>query len=151
MIMLSLLQRVKMANVCVNNQMIASIEDGILAFIAFEPDDSNKKIQKMAKKILNYRIFPDHNDKMNKNIMDMSYELLVVPQFTLAANTKSGNRPSFSSAADPIMSKDLFSLFLSMLTQEYPKIHAGQFQANMQVSLINDGPVTFFLKSIKIK
>ncbi len=144
--MLSLLQRVKMANVCVNNQMIASIEDGILAFIAFEPDDSNKKIQKMAKKILNYRIFPDHNDKMNKNIMDMSYELLVVPQFTLAANTKSGNRPSFSSAADPIMSKDLFSLFLSMLTQEYPKIHAGQFQANMQVSLINDGPVTFFLK-----
>ncbi len=144
--MLSLLQRVKMANVCVNNQMIASIEDGILAFIAFEPDDSNKKIQKMAKKILNYRIFPDHNDKMNKNIMDMSYELLVVPQFTLAANTKSGNRPSFSSAADPIMSKDLFSLFLSMLMQEYPKIHAGQFQANMQVSLINDGPVTFFLK-----
>lgn len=144
--MLSLLQRVKMANVCVNNQMIASIEDGILAFIAFEPDDSNKKIQKMAKKILNYRIFPDHNDKMNKNIMDMSYELLVVPQFTLAANTKSGNRPSFSSAADPIMSKDLFSLFLSMLMQEYPKIHAGQFQANMQVSLINNGPVTFFLK-----
>ena len=144
--MLSLLQRVKMANVCVNNQMIASIEDGILAFIAFEPDDSNKKIQKMAKKILNYRIFPDHNDKMNKNIMDMNYELLVVPQFTLAANTKSGSRPSFSSAADPIMSKDLFSLFLSMLTQEYPKIHAGQFQANMQVSLINDGPVTFFLK-----
>lgn len=126
MIMLSLLQRVKMANVCVNNQMIASIEDGILAFIAFEPDDSNKKIQKMAKKILNYRIFPDHNDKMNKNIMDMSYELLVVPQFTLAANTKSGNRPSFSSAADPIMSKDLFSLFLSMLTQEYPKIHASE-------------------------
>ena len=144
--MVSLLQRVKMANVCVNNQIIASIEDGILAFIAFEPDDSNNEIQKMAKKILNYRIFPDHNDKMNKNIMDMSYELLVVPQFTLAANTKSGNRPSFSSAADPIMSKDLFSLFLSMLTQEYPKIHAGQFQANMQVSLINDGPVTFFLK-----
>ena len=144
--MLSLLQRVKMANVCVNNQMIASIEDGILTFIAFEPDDSNKKIQKMAKKILNYRIFPDHNDKMNKNIMDMSYELLVVPQFTLAANTKSGSRPSFSSAADPIMSKDLFALFLNMLTQEYPKIHAGQFQANMQVSLINDGPVTFFLK-----
>ena len=144
--MLSLLQRVKMANVCVNDQMIASIEDGILAFIAFEPDDSSNKLQKMAKKILNYRIFPDHNDKMNKNIMDMSYELLVVPQFTLAANTKSGNRPSFSSAADPIMSKDLFSLFLSMLTQEYPKIHAGQFQANMQVSLINDGPVTFFLK-----
>ena len=144
--MLSLLQRVKMANVCVNNQMIASIEDGILVFIAFEPDDSNNKIQKMAKKILNYRIFPDHNDKMNKNIMDMSYELLVVPQFTLAANTKSGSRPSFSSAADPIMSKDLFALFLNMLTQEYPKIHAGQFQANMQVSLINDGPVTFFLK-----
>ena len=144
--MLSLLQRVKMANVCVNNQMIASIEDGILAFIAFEPDDSSNKLQKMAKKILTYRIFPDHNDKMNKNIMDMSYELLVVPQFTLAANTKSGSRPSFSSAADPIMSKDLFSLFLSMLTQEYPKIHAGQFQANMQVSLINDGPVTFFLE-----
>ena len=86
------------------------------------------------------------HDKMNKNIMDMSYELLVVPQFTLAANTKSGSRPSFSSAADPIMSKDLFALFLNMLTQEYPKIHAGQFQANMQVSLINDGPVTFFLK-----
>ena len=144
--MLSLLQRVKMANVSVNNQMIASIEDGILAFIAFEPDDSSNKLQKMAKKILTYRIFPDHNDKMNKNIMDMSYELLVVPQFTLAANTKSGSRPSFSSAADPIMSKDLFSLFLNMLTQEYPKILAGQFQANMQVSLINNGPVTFFLK-----
>ena len=144
--MLSLLQRVKMANVRVNNQMIASIDDGILGFIAFEPDDSSCKLQKMAKQILTYRIFPDHNDKMNKNIMDMSYELLVVPQFTLAANTKSGSRPSFSSAADPIMSKDLFSLFLNMLTQEYPKILAGQFQANMQVSLINDGPVTFFLK-----
>ena len=144
--MLSLLQRVKMANVCVNNQMIASIEDGILAFIAFEPDDSSNKLQKMAKKILTYRIFPDHNDKMNKNIMDMSYELLIVPQFTLAANTKSGARPSFSSAADPILSKDLFSLFLKILKQDYPKIHAGQFQANMQVSLINDGPVTFFLK-----
>ena len=144
--MLSLLQRVKMANVCVNNQMIASIEDGILAFIAFERDDSSNKLQKMAKKILTYRIFPDHNDKMNKNIMDMSYELLVVPQFTLAANTKSGSRPSFSSAADPILSKDLFSLFLKILKQDYPKIHAGQFQANMQVSLINDGPVTFFLK-----
>ena len=144
--MLSLLQRVKMANVCVNNQMIASIEDGILAFIAFEPDDSSNKLQKMAKKILTYRIFPDHNDKMNKNIMDMSYELLVVPQFTLAANTKSGSRPSFSSAADPILSKDLFSLFLKILKQDYPKIYAGQFQANMQVSLINDGPVTFFLK-----
>ena len=144
--MLSLLQRVKMANVCVNNQVIASIEDGILAFIAFEPDDSDNKLQKMANKILNYRIFPDHNDKMNKNIMDMSYELLVVPQFTLAANTRNGSRPSFSSAADPIMSKDLFSSFLKILKQEYPKIHAGQFQANMQVSLINDGPVTFFLK-----
>ena len=144
--MLSLLQRVKMANVCVNNQMIASIEDGILAFIAFERDDSSNKLQKMAKKILTYRIFPDHNDKMNKNIMDMSYELLIVPQFTLAANTKSGSRPSFSSAADPILSKDLFSFFLKILKQDYPKIHAGQFQANMQVSLINDGPVTFFLK-----
>ncbi len=144
--MLSLLQRVKMANVCVNNQMIASIEDGILAFIAFERDDSSNKLQKMAKKILTYRIFPDHNDKMNKNIMDMSYELLIVPQFTLAANTKSGSRPSFSSAADQILSKDLFSLFLKILKQDYPKIHAGQFQANMQVSLINDGPVTFFLK-----
>ena len=144
--MLSLLQRVKMANVSVNSQMIASIEDGILAFIAFEPDDSKSKIQKMAKKILNYRIFPDHDDKMNRNIMDMNYELLVVPQFTLAANTKSGSRPSFSSAADPILSKDLFSLFLKILKQDYPKIHAGQFQANMQVSLINDGPVTFFLK-----
>ncbi len=144
--MLSLLQRVKMANVCVNNQMIASIEDGVLAFIAFEPYDSKNKLQKMAKKILTYRIFPDHNDKMNKNIMDMSYELLIVPQFTLAANTKSGTRPSFSSAADPILSKDLFSLFLKILKQDYPKIHAGQFQANMQVSLINDGPVTFFLK-----
>ena len=144
--MLSLLQRVKMANVCVNNQMIASIEHGILVFVAFEPDDSSNKLQKMAKKILTYRIFPDHNVKMNKNVMDMSYELLIVPQFTLAANTKSGSRPSFSSAADPILSKDLFSLFLKIMKQDYPKIHAGQFQANMQVSLINDGPVTFFLK-----
>lgn len=144
--MLSLLQRVKMANVCVNNQMIASIEHGILVFVAFEPDDSSNKLKKMAKKILTYRIFPDHNVKMNKNVMDMSYELLIVPQFTLAANTKSGSRPSFSSAADPILSKDLFSLFLKIMKQDYPKIHAGQFQANMQVSLINDGPVTFFLK-----
>ena len=144
--MLSLLQRVKMASVCTNNQMIASIEDGILAFIAFEPNDSSNTLQKMAKKMLAYRIFPDHYDRMNKNILDMNYELLVVPQFTLAANTKSGTRPSFSSAADPILSKDLFSLFLKILKQDYPKIHAGQFQANMQVSLINDGPVTFFLK-----
>ena len=144
--MLSLLQRVKMASVCTNNQMIASIEDGILAFIAFEPNDSSNTLQKMAKKMLAYRIFPDHYDRMNKNILDMNYELLVVPQFTLAANTKSGTRPSFSSAADPILSKDLFSLFLKILKQDYPKIHTGQFQANMQVSLINDGPVTFFLK-----
>ena len=111
-ILIALLQRVKKASVEIEKKEIASIRRGLLVFIAFKQEDSSKQVFRLVKRILNYRIFPDENNKMNKSVLDEALDVLVVPQFTLAADTNSGNRPGFSRAAEPILSKKLFLEFI---------------------------------------
>jgi len=144
--MICLIQRVTQASVSVDNQTIAKIGPGLVILTGFEPNDEPAHIHKMTHKLLNYRIFADENDKMNLNIQQVSGDLLLVPQFTLAANTKSGLRPSFSSSAAPHIATALFEQFVQHATQAYPNIQTGKFGADMQVSLVNDGPVTFWLQ-----
>jgi len=144
--LIALLQRVKKASVKTNGAEIASIQQGLLVFIAFSPNDSNQQLNRMAERVLTYRVFADSKDKMNKSLLDKNFELLVVPQFTLAADTRSGTRPSFSNAAQSEISEKLFIQFTDILKSKSPNIKSGKFKANMQVSLINDGPVTFWLE-----
>ncbi|GAB6071392.1 D-aminoacyl-tRNA deacylase [Thiomicrorhabdus hydrogeniphila] len=145
--MICLIQRVTQASVSINNQEIANIGPGLVILTGFEPNDDLQQIHKMMHKLLNYRIFADKNDKMNLNVQQVMGELLLVPQFTLAANTKSGLRPSFSSSAAPQVAEKLFHYFINYASENYEKIQTGQFGADMQVSLINDGPVTFWLQT----
>ena len=144
--MIALLQRVKKASVKTNGAEIASIQQGLLVFVAFSSNDSNQQLNRMAERVLTYRVFADSKDKMNKSLLDKNFELLVVPQFTLAADTRSGTRPSFLNAAQPEISEKLFLKFTDILKSKSPNIKSGKFKANMQVSLINDGPVTFWLE-----
>jgi len=144
--MIALIQRVNYANVHVAGLEIARIERGILAFIAVEKQDTEQTAQRLFQRIINYRIFPDANDRMNLSLEAIKGGLLLVPQFTLAADTDSGNRPSFTPAAPPEQGAQLFDYF-SRYGKEYnPEIQTGEFGADMQVSLLNDGPVTFTLK-----
>jgi len=145
--MICLIQRVTQAKVSINNHAIAEIGCGLLVLTGFQPDDDIKNITKMTNKLLNYRVFSDENDKMNLSVQQISGELLLVPQFTLAANTQKGLRPSFSSSAQPSIATTLFDEFVQQNNLQYPKIQTGQFGADMQVSLINDGPVTFWLET----
>jgi len=145
--MKALIQRVKRAQVEVDNKTVGTIQQGLLVFIGVEKTDTQEKADKLLKKILNYRIFSDVNDKMNLSLLDITGELLLVSQFTLVADTQKGLRPSFSSAADPIMSKDLYHYMIKQAHTCGLKIQTGIFAADMQVSLINDGPVTFNLQS----
>ncbi|HHT00669.1 MAG TPA: D-tyrosyl-tRNA(Tyr) deacylase [Thiomicrospira sp.] len=145
--MVCLIQRVTQAKVTVNNQVIAEINSGLLVLTAFQPNDDSKNIIKMTKKLLNYRLFPDDNDKMNLNVQQIGGDVLLVPQFTLAANTQKGLRPSFSSSAKPAIATMLFDEFVQNSRLLYPKIQTGKFGADMQVSLINNGPVTFWLET----
>lgn len=144
--MLSLIQRVTHASVTVNNDQIANIAQGIMALICIEEKDGQKEYDKMAHKLLNQRIFEDDNGKLNKSLIDINGELLLVPQFTLAADTDRGLRPSFSDACPPHIAKAKFAEFHSEISQKYARIQQGQFGANMQVSLTNDGPITLWLK-----
>ena len=145
--MLTIIQRVTQAQVAINDITIGKIDQGILALVAIEKEDSEKEAKRLLERILNYRIFADENDKMNLSLLDIKGGLLVVPQFTLAANTQSGNRPSFSTAATPKKGLALFDFFCVQATKTYPATEFGQFGADMKVSLTNDGPVTFTLKT----
>lgn len=145
--MLTIIQRVTQAQVVVNNITLGKIDQGVLALVAIEKEDSEKQANRLLERILNYRIFADENDKMNLSLRDIKGGLLIVPQFTLAADTQSGNRPSFSTAATPEKGLDLFNYFCEQATKTYPATEFGQFGADMKVSLINDGPVTFTLKT----
>jgi len=140
-----LVQRVKHASVEVNNQSIANIKQGLLVFVGLEKDDTQALLKKAVHKLLHYRIFSDENDKMNLNVQEIDGELLVVSQFTLAAQTSKGLRPGFSSALHPELSEPLFDELVKTIKATYPKVQTGQFGADMQVSLLNDGPVTFML------
>jgi D-aminoacyl-tRNA deacylase len=145
--MLTIIQRVTTAKVVVNNAVIGEIHKGIMALVAIEKEDTEKTAERLLERILNYRIFADQNDKMNLSLRDIQGELLLVPQFTLAANTDKGNRPSFASAAAPEKGIELFNYLQSLSNSTYPKVQFGQFGADMKVSLINDGPVTFTLRA----
>ena len=144
--MIALIQRVRRAKVEVNGNIIARIDQGILAFIGMQKNDQPLQADKLLHKLLNYRIFADDNDKMNLSVNDIQGGLLLVPQFTLAADTRKGMRPSFSSAKPPAEARSLFDYLLTQAQHLYPHIQAGSFGADMQVSLINDGPVTFWLQ-----
>lgn len=146
--MLALIQRVTTASVSVNNALIATIPTGILAFIGIEKTDTEQQADRLLEKILHYRIFSDTTGKMNLSVKDIQGGLLLVSQFTLVAETQSGTRPGFSSAMPPADSKILFESLVQKAQQLHPLVAAGQFGANMQVSLCNDGPVTFLLKTV---
>ena len=144
--MLALLQRVNYAKVVVDNQVTGSIEKGILAFIGLEKGDDEAKCKKMCDKILKCRMFYDENDKMNLNVEQVNGNVLLVSQFTLAANTSAGNRPSFDPAMAPNEAKELYAKFTAYAHQKLPSVQEGIFAADMKVNLENDGPVTFMLK-----
>lgn len=145
--MISIIQRVSQAKVCVNALDIGSINQGILALVAVEKTDTLQQADRLLERILNYRIFADEHGKMNLSLRDIQGGLLVVPQFTLAADTQKGNRPSFTSAAPPETGRELFTYVQQQAGLIYPGSQFGEFGADMQVSLINDGPVTFCLRS----
>jgi D-aminoacyl-tRNA deacylase len=142
---IALIQRVTNAQVTVSGQVIGEIEHGICALIGIEKSDTEANAERLFQRILGYRIFSDENDKMNLGLSDIKGGLLLVPQFTLAADTKSGKRPSFSTAAPPAQGQTLFSYFIEQAKNSYPYVETGKFGADMQVSLCNDGPVTFWL------
>jgi len=143
--MIALIQRVSRASVEVDGICVGLIGRGILALVAIEPADTEARAERLVERILSYRIFPDADDRMNLSLVDISGELLVVSQFTLAADTRKGTRPGFSTAAAPDEAKRLFDYFLTTLQSRYPRVQTGRFGADMQVALINDGPVTFTL------
>lgn len=144
--MIGLLQRVKNASVTVNEQVIGAVGKGLLVLVCAEKGDSEEQCEKLAKKVLAYRIFEDENGKMNKSVSDIGGDILIVSQFTLAADTAKGLRPSFTPAADPETGKRLYEHFIERVRESGLKTQTGQFGANMQVALINDGPVTIWLK-----
>ncbi|SJM92082.1 D-tyr-tRNA(Tyr) deacylase [Crenothrix polyspora] len=143
--MITIIQRVTNAKVSVNNQDIGKINTGIMALVAVEKKDTEKDADRLLERILNYRIFSDAAGKMNLSVRDINGGLLLIPQFTLAADTKSGNRPSFTPAATPERGQQLFQYLQHIAHSNHPNVEFGQFGADMQVSLVNDGPVTFTL------
>ncbi|MFJ2330568.1 D-aminoacyl-tRNA deacylase [Pseudomonas helleri] len=144
--MKGLLQRVKGARVEVGGEIVGSIDQGLLVLLAVEPDDTPAHAAKMLHKLLNYRVFSDAEGKMNLSLKDIGGGLLLVSQFTLAADTKSGLRPSFSTAAPPAMAEAMFEHVLAEAKRLHPTVESGRFGADMQVHLVNDGPVTFLLQ-----
>ncbi|HSX52562.1 MAG TPA: D-aminoacyl-tRNA deacylase [Cellvibrio sp.] len=144
--MLGLIQRVKRASVTVNNAITGEIQQGILLLLGIQKNDTEETADKLIEKILAYRIFSDENNKMNCNVQQIEGGVLVVSQFTLAADTKKGLRPSFSSAAPPAQAEALYDYFVAQMRNKHPQVETGIFAADMQVSLINDGPVTFMLE-----
>ena len=143
--MIALIQRVSRASVEVEQSIIGEIEQGILLLLAIEPNDTEKKAKRLAEKVAGYRIFEDSQGKMNLNVGQVNGDILVVSQFTLAAETNKGLRPSFTSAANPELSEILYEYFCQQLRLLGFEVPTGQFGADMKVSLLNDGPVTFTL------
>lgn len=144
--MIALLQRVSEAKVIVSGQCIASIDQGILALIGVQSADNEDTAQQFISRIINYRLFADEEGKMNLSLIDIRGGLLLVPQFTLAANTRKGRRPSFTSAAPPELGESVFQSMANFARNDYAQVEAGRFGADMAVHLINDGPVTFILE-----
>lgn len=143
--MIALLQRVSEASVTVDGQVIGEIDQGLLVFLAIEPEDTEAKAKRMAERVAGYRIFEDQQGKMNLNVKQIGGDILVVSQFTLAAETNKGLRPSFTTAAAPEFSKKLYQFYCQQLRELGFEVPTGEFGADMKVRLLNDGPVTFTL------
>jgi D-tyrosyl-tRNA(Tyr) deacylase len=143
---IALIQRVTGANVRVGGEPVGVIGAGIVALVGVERGDSELEALLLAERVIGYRIFPDGDGKMNLSLKDVRGQILAVPQFTLAADTNSGTRPSFSKAASPEVAERLFKRFVEKVEEWTPRIATGRFGADMQVSLVNDGPVTFWLQ-----
>ena len=144
--MMSVIQRVKQARVEVDGRMTGQIEQGLLALVCAERGDTEVEADKLLAKMLKLRIFSDEAGKMNKSVQDVGGGLLIVSQFTLAADTKGGNRPSFTAAAAPDEGRRLYNYFVDKARAAYPVVQTGEFAADMQVYLVNDGPVTIPLR-----
>lgn len=145
--MKALIQRVSSASVTVDQQVVGAIHTGLLVLLGVEKSDTEQQLKKLADKVLKYRVFSDENGKMNLNVQQAGGALLVVSQFTLAADTNSGLRPSFSTAADPDTALQLYQDFVAYCRSLGIEVATGQFGADMQVALVNNGPVTFLLNS----
>lgn len=143
--MKALLQRVTSAHVTVDQTLVSSIGSGVVVFLAILRGDGQDQAEWLANKIVRYRIFPSENRPMDRSLADIDGGALVVPQFTLAARTDRGNRPDFSQAMAPEKARDLFEYFVASMKISHSNVKIGSFQENMQVSLVNDGPVTIFL------
>ena len=144
--MIALIQRVSSAKVDVDGEIVGQIGKGLLVLLGVEKDDDRAKADKLVEKVLNYRVFSDENDKMNLNVQQVAGEVLVVSQFTLVADTQKGLRPSFSKGATPSLANELYEYFAQKCGEKV-KVECGRFAADMQVSLVNEGPVTFWLNS----
>ena len=145
--MIAVIQRVTEASVRVDGVVVGAIGPGLLALVAVEPGDDEPRIARMAGRLLGYRVFADANGKMNRSVTDTGGGLLLVSQFTLAADTTSGMRPSFTAAADPAQARRGFERLVALCRQGPVRVETGRFGAHMVVSLVNDGPVTFRLRS----
>jgi D-tyrosyl-tRNA(Tyr) deacylase len=144
--MIGLLQRVSHAAVTVAGEPVGAIERGLLVLVGVEKGDSEAEADRLLERLLGYRVFPDEADKMNLSLADIGGGLLLVPQFTLPADTRKGTRPSFTPAAAPDEGERLFTYMLEAARRCHPGVASGRFGADMQVSLVNDGPVTFWLQ-----
>lgn len=144
--MIALLQRVTEARVEVDDEIVGAIGPGLLVLLAVEPDDGEAECERMLERLLGYRVFADDQGRMNRSLADVDGGLLLVPQFTLAADTRKGMRPSFTSAASPEHGRALFEKLLVLARARHPRLANGRFGAHMKVHLVNDGPVTFWLQ-----
>ena len=144
--MIALIQRVTQAKVEVGGEVVGQIGKGLLVLLGVEKDDDRQKADKLAEKVLNYRVFSDADDKMNLNVQQVAGEVLVVSQFTLVADTQKGLRPSFSKGATPSLANELYEYFAQKCGEKV-NVECGRFAADMQVSLTNNGPVTFWLQA----
>ena len=140
--MIALVQRVSRAEVCVDGAGVGAIDTGLLVFACAEPGDTEAVADKLIAKLLKLRVFADAAGKMNRSVVDVQGGLLIVSQFTLAADVSGGNRPSFTAAAEPMLGRRLYERLLATARAQHPLVAAGEFGADMQVSLVNDGPVT---------
>ena len=145
--MIGLLQRVSRASVSVDGAVIGEIGRGLLVLVAVHRDDEERDIQRLAERILTYRVFPDAEGRMNLSVQDIAGGLLLVPQFTLTADTRKGTRASFTKGAEPGKASDYFDQLVTSCRNQLENVATGQFAADMQVQLTNDGPVTFWLES----
>jgi D-tyrosyl-tRNA(Tyr) deacylase len=145
--MIGLLQRVTGTQVAIDGSVVASIGPGLLVLVGVRPEDDERTASRLLERLLKYRVFADAKGKMNLSLAQVAGGLLLVPQFTLAADTRKGSRPGFSTAAAPEVGRPLFDFLVAAARRQHPTVECGVFGADMQVSLVNDGPVTIWLES----